>query len=68
MHSSLNLKNLDLTNLYLVNLDLTRFNEQLPAPLNYFTIVNLIRFGVLQYLLTKSSLTVLFVKSRLGCT
>ena len=57
MHSSLNLKNLDLTNLYLVNLDLTRFNEQLPAPLNYFTIVNLIRFSELHDLVNKSGLT-----------
>ena len=57
MHSSLNLKNLDLTNLYLVNLDLTRFNEQLPAPLNYFTIVNLIPFSELHGLVNKRGLT-----------
>ena len=57
MHSSLDLTNLDLTNLYLVILDLTRFNEQLPAPLNYFTIVNLIRYGELQDLVNKNGLT-----------
>ena len=35
--------------------------------LNYFTIVNSIRFSVSHYLVDKSGLTGSFLKSRLGC-
>ena len=37
----------------------------MPAPLNYFTIVNSIRFSELHNLVNKSCLTGLFIKSRL---
>ena len=40
----------------------------MPAPLNYFTIVNLIPFSELHDLVNKSGLTSSFVKSRLECT
>ena len=41
------------------------FSEQIPAPLNYFIIVNSIRFSELHNLVNKSCLTGLFIKSRL---
>ena len=37
--------------------EIPRFSEQLPAPFNYFTIVNLIRFSELHDLVNKSGLT-----------
>ena len=40
-----------------------QFSEQMPAPLNYFTIVNSIRFSEQKWSEGRS-----FVKSRLGCT
>ena len=40
----------------------------MPAPLNYFTIVNLIHFSELRNLVNRSGLTGSFIKSRLGCT
>ena len=36
--------------------EIPRFSEQLPAPLNYFTIVNLIRFSELHDLVNTSGL------------
>ena len=54
-----------------MNLDLTKchdFIEQMPAPLNYSTIVNLIHFSELRNLVNRSGLTGSFIKSRLGCT
>ena len=39
----------------------------MPAPLNYFTIVNLIPFSELHDLVNKSGLTSSFLKSRLEC-
>ena len=37
--------------------EIPRFSEQLPAPFNYFTIVNLIQFSELHDLVNKSGLT-----------
>ena len=37
--------------------EIPRFSEQMPAPLNYFTISNLIRFCELHDLVNKSGLT-----------
>ena len=48
--------------------EISQFSEQMPAPLNYFTIVNLIPFSELHDLVNKSGLTSSFVKSRLECT
>ena len=44
-----------------------RFSEQMPAPLNYFTII-LIGLSELHNLVNKSGLRGSFFKSRLGCT
>ena len=48
--------------------EISQFSEQMQAPLNYFTIVNLIPFSELHDLVNKSGLTSSFVKSRLECT
>ena len=48
--------------------EIPRFSEQIPAPLDYFAIVNSIWFSELLYLVNKSGITGSFVKSRLGCT
>ena len=42
------------------------FSEQMPAPLNYFIILNLIQFSELHNLVNKSGLMTSFLKSRLG--
>ena len=47
--------------------EIPRFCEQIPAPSNYFTIVNSIWFSELLDLVSKSGLMGLFVKSRLVC-
>ena len=48
--------------------EIPRFSIQIPASLNYFAVVNSIRFSELHDLVNKSGLTGWFVKSRLGCT
>ena len=48
--------------------EISQFSEQMPAPLNYFTIVNLIPFSELHDLVNKSGLTSSFIKSRLEFT